>query len=56
MFPRLDRHGAGPHQGGGGDPGLHVRDISPAGRDQVGRGDLQQTGPRVLQVLATVEQ
>ena len=52
MLPRLERDEAGGDEGGGGDAGLHVRDVPPAGRHQVGGGDLQQAGPGVLQVLA----
>ena len=52
MLPGLEQHEAGSDEGGGGDAGLHVRDFPPAGRHQVGGGDLQQAGPGVLQVLA----
>ena len=44
--------GAKGRAGGGGDAGLHVRDLAGAGRDQVGRGDMPEGGQGVLQVLA----
>ena len=44
--------GAQGRAGGGGHSGVHVRDLSGAGRDQVGRGDVPEGGQGVLQVLA----
>ena len=38
--------------GGRGDPGVHVRNLAGAGRDQVGRGHVPKVGQGVLQMLA----
>ena len=46
------REGAEGGAGGGGDAGLHVRELAGSGRDPVGRGDVPEGGQGVLQVLA----
>ena len=39
-------------ESGGGDTGVHVRDLAGVGSNKVGRGDLREGGQGILQVLA----
>ena len=52
FFSGMVGEGAEGRACGGGDAGLHVRDLAGAGRDEVGRGDVPEGGQGVLQVLA----
>ena len=52
FFSGMVGEGAEGRAGGGGDAGLHVRDLAGAGRHEMGRGDVPEGGQGVLQVLA----
>ena len=51
-FSGMVGEGAKGRAGGGGDAGLHVRDLPRAGCHEMGRGDVPEGGQGVLQVLA----